>query len=237
MLVTSLVLTTQPGRARSVADLVGQLQGMERLSVEGDRSVRATWQVPDGQNAEPEGLSEVLRVIDVAQAAEGRVLRILMNGDLDEAVGVLAPPTLGGETSLEPEAAAGTRPEDHWRWRLRMAQRIAALIDAVRFGVKAAYVFGSTKNGTAGPASDIDLLLHVEGDDDRRRELAVWLDGWSQSLAEVNYLRTGYQTDGLLDVHYVTDADIDGGGNPFAAKIGAITDAARPLALSSATAP
>jgi hypothetical protein len=63
MLVTSLVLTTQPGRARSVADLVGQLQGMERLSVEGDHSVLATWHVPDGQNAEPEGLSEVLRAM------------------------------------------------------------------------------------------------------------------------------------------------------------------------------
>jgi hypothetical protein len=63
MLVTSLVLTTQPGRARSVAELVGQIQGMRRLSVEGDCSVLATWQVPDGQNAEPEGLSEVLRAM------------------------------------------------------------------------------------------------------------------------------------------------------------------------------
>lgn len=71
MLVTSLLLTTQPGRARSVADLVGQIRGMERLSVEGDRRVLATWHIPDGQNAEPEGLSEVLRamseeILDVA---------------------------------------------------------------------------------------------------------------------------------------------------------------------------
>jgi hypothetical protein len=63
MLVTSLMLTTQPGRARSVADLVGQLHGMERLSVEGDHSVLVTWHIPDGQNAEPEGLSEVLRAM------------------------------------------------------------------------------------------------------------------------------------------------------------------------------
>jgi hypothetical protein len=118
-----------------------------------------------------------------------------------------------------------------------MAQRIAALLDPARFGVKAAYVFGSTKNGTAGPASDVDLLLHVEPDEPRRHELATWLDGWSQSLAEMNYLRTGYKTDGLLDVHYVTDADIAGGGNPFAAKIGAITDAARPLPLGEAVPP
>jgi len=63
MLVTSLVLTTRPGRAQSVADLVGRLQGMERLSVEGDRSVLVTWHIPDGQHAEPEGLSEVLRAM------------------------------------------------------------------------------------------------------------------------------------------------------------------------------
>jgi hypothetical protein len=32
----------------------------------------------------------------------------------------------------------------------------------------------------------------------------------------------------------VTDEDIAGGGNAFAAKIGAVTDAARPLALGGA---
>jgi hypothetical protein len=167
-----------------------------------------------------EGLAEVVRVIDVPRATEGRVLRLLMNGDLDEAVGLLAAPVPAGETHVEPGTAIEARPDDHWRWRLRMAQRIAALIDPLRHGVKAAYVFGSTKNGTAGPSSDIDLLLHVEGDDGRRRELALWLDGWSQSLAEANYLRTGYRTDGLLDVHYVTDADIAGGTNAFASKSG-----------------
>jgi hypothetical protein len=115
-----------------------------------------------------------------------------------------------------------------------MAQRIAALMEPGRFGVKAAYVFGSTKNGTAGPASDLDLLLHVEADGSRRRELALWLDGWSQSLAEMNYLRTGYKTDGLLDVHFVTDEDI-ARGESFASKIGAVTDAARPLPLGPGT--
>jgi pyruvate, water dikinase len=183
-----------------------------------------------------EGLAEVVRVIDVPRATEGRVLRLLMNGDLDEAVGLLAAPVPAGETHVEPGTAVEARPDDHWRWRLRMAQRIAALIDPLRYGVKAAYVFGSTKNGTAGPASDIDLLLHVEGDDGRRRELALWLDGWSQSLAETNYLRTGYRTDGLLDVHYVTDGDIAGGTNAFASKIGAVTDAARPLPLGGGIA-
>jgi predicted nucleotidyltransferase len=179
------------------------------------------------------GLSAVLRVIDVPAATGGRVLRVLMNGDLDEAVGLLAQPSTG-PVHLEPEASAGGSPDDHWRWRLRMAQRLAASLDPARFGVKAAYVFGSTKNGTAGPESDIDLLVHVEGDERRRRELVLWLEGWSRSLAEVNHLRTGRRKEGLLDVHYVTDEDVASGIHPFAAKIGAATDAARPLELGSA---
>jgi pyruvate,water dikinase len=184
-----------------------------------------------------EPLAGVVRVIDVPRATGGRVLRILMNGDLDEAVGLLAAPAAAGEAHVEPVAVAEPRPDDHWRWRLRMAQRIAALIDPARFGVKAAYVIGSTKNATAGPASDIDLLLHVEADGERRRALSLWLDGWSQSLAEANYLRTGYRTEGLLDVHYVTDEDIAGGANPFATKIGAVTDPARPLPLGPQAPP
>ena len=35
----------------------------------------------------------------------------------------------------------------------------------------------------------------------------MWLEGWSLCLSEMNYLRTGYKTEGLLDVKIVTDAD------------------------------
>jgi hypothetical protein len=192
-------------------------------------------------------LADVIRVIDVPQAAEGRVLRVLMNGDLDEAVGLLVSPAAPREVRLAATATSATAPasstaaaavsagasaDDHWRWRMRMAQQVAAAIDPARFGVKAAYVVGSTKNATAGPASDIDLILHVGDEDERRRDLACWLEGWSEALAEVNYLRTGYRTGGLLDVHYVTDGDI-ARGTSFAAKIGAATDAARSLPIGS----
>lgn len=37
----------------------------------------------------------------------------------------------------------GTAPE-HWRWRHRFAERLASSMDAERFGVHAAYLFGST---------------------------------------------------------------------------------------------
>ena len=91
-----------------------------------------------------------------------------------------------------------------------MAEHIASEVDPARFGIKGMYVFGSTKNATAGPGSDIDLIVHVNGDEEARRQLEVWLEGWSLCLSEMNYLRTGYKTDGLLDVKIVTDADFAG---------------------------
>ena len=175
-------------------------------------------------------LSEVVHVIDVTQATDGLVLHVLMNADLDEAVGFFAPATLAqGDT---PERKTGTPQitEDYWRWRLRMAEHIAAEVDPARFGIKGMYVFGSTKNATAGPGSDIDLIVHQEANDDSRRLLEGWLEGWSLCLSEMNYLRTGYRTEGLLDVKIVTDEDFKNHSS-FASKIGAITDPARALPL------
>ncbi len=184
-------------------------------------------------------LSDVVRVIEVPRETDGLVLRVLLNADLDEAVGVL----VEGTSYESHRPAAGRRPrkerplegpqEDCWQWRLRMAERIASHLDPDRFGVKGVWVFGSTKNATAGPASDIDLLVHFDGTGDQRAQLEVWLEGWSLSLNEVNYLRTGYQCRGLLDVHIITDADIQARSS-FAVKIGAITDPARPLPLGTA---
>ena len=111
-----------------------------------------------------------------------------------------------------------------------MAERIASAVDPNRFGVKAIYVFGSTKNATAGPGSDIDLLVHFQGTPEQRHELLGWLEGWSLCLAEMNFQRTGYRTDGLLDVHIVTDDDI-AKKTSYAVKIGAATDPARLLPI------
>jgi predicted nucleotidyltransferase len=91
-------------------------------------------------------------------------------------------------------------------------------------------VFGSTKNATAGPGSDIDILIHFTGNEKQHDELMLWLEGWSLALAEINYLRTGYRTDRLLDVHVVTDEDISK-RTSYAAKIGAVTDPARSLPM------
>jgi hypothetical protein len=115
---------------------------------------------------------------------------------------------------------------------MRNVERIAAQMDPERFGIESLYIIGSVKNATAGPASDIDLLIHFTGTEKQLFELRAWLEGWSLSLAHQNFLRTGYRTDGLLDVHIVTDEDIRK-RTSFAIKIGAVSDAARLIPMGS----
>ncbi|MDD3023454.1 MAG: nucleotidyltransferase domain-containing protein, partial [Syntrophomonadaceae bacterium] len=185
-------------------------------------------------------LENVIRVIDVPEATGGDFLHINMNADLQEALGYLAPITAQNlaENSrdsflLDYSDISQDRYDDRfWRWRMYMAERIAHRLDGNSFGVKAIYVIGSTNNGTAGPGSDIDLVLHFDGSKEQRTLLEKWLSGWSHSLAEMNYLKTGYASDGLLDVHIITDEDI-AKKTSFAVKIGAITDPAQLLPMKS----
>ncbi|MGK2856510.1 MAG: PEP/pyruvate-binding domain-containing protein [Thermoanaerobaculia bacterium] len=180
-------------------------------------------------------LAGTIVVIDVARSTGGQTLQILMNGETDEAVAFLtdAPASDAEPIPMRRDDEGSPHHEDaHWKWRLRMVERLASLLDPKRFGVKALYLFGSTKNATAGPDSDIDLLVHFIGTEQQKSDLLAWLDGWSLSLGEINFLRTGRRLDGLLDVHVITDDDVLR-RTSFAAKIGATTDAARPLAMGA----
>ncbi len=178
-------------------------------------------------------LSDVIRVIDIPQSSHGQVMQILMNADSSEAVAILGTP---GDTPSsayhQPPTTEGKSREEHWRWRLQSAEMIAAHLDAKRFGVQGFYIFGSTKNATAGPKSDIDLLIHFRGSPTQHQELSLWLEGWNVSLGYWSYLRTGHRIKSLLDIHIVTDDDIQN-KTSFAVKIGALNDPARPLHMGT----
>ncbi len=179
---------------------------------------------------EYEPLANVVRILDIPQIAGNRVLRVLTNGEEDKAIGLLTDAAVSFDP-VEKSIDGDLEQRDHsWRWRQGMAERIAAELDPRRFGVAALYLLGSVKNATAGPGSDIDLLIHFRGTEKQRQDLDNWLTGWSLCLDELNYLRTGYRSDGLLDIHLITDDDIRRRSS-FAVKIDAITDAARPLPL------
>jgi hypothetical protein len=170
-----------------------------------------------------------VRVIDIPGSTDGKILRVLVNADFDEAVAFFSNPQ-SKTFEQESQEISEWRTNDQWRWRYKMAERIAAQINFESYGIKGIYIFGSTKNATAAAGSDIDLLVHIEHYNERIDELKLWLDGWSQCLSEINFNRTGYKTNGLLDVHFVTDHDIDI-KTSWASKINAVTDAAKPLRI------
>jgi pyruvate, water dikinase len=180
--------------------------------------------------------TDIVRVIDVATAAHGKVLQVLMNVEINEAVALLTEHTeLHDEEDLRLKLGQprGMKQKDvHWQWRLRNVEKMAAQLDPERFGVKKFYLFGSVKNAHAGPASDIDILIHFDGSEAQKKDLSNWLEGWSLALSQINFLRTGHMTEGLLDVHIITDEDIKK-KTSFAIKIGAVSDPARPLAIGT----
>jgi hypothetical protein len=155
-----------------------------------------------------------------------------MNAEEHLALAFLSDPSENIELEKDDLATRTDRKSNdvHWRWRLRNIERLAEQIDPERFGVKACYLFGSTKNATARVESDIDILIHFQGTEEQKEDLLTWLEGWSLCLSQINYFRTGCKTNGLIDAYLVTDADI-ANRESYAVKIGAVTDAARPLAI------
>jgi hypothetical protein len=128
----------------------------------------------------------------------------------------------------DPPGLLPVQPDIHWKWRYDMACKIAEKLDFEKFGVEAIYLIGSAKNATSGPASDIDLLLHFRGTGRQEKELRAWINGWSLCLSEINYLKTGYRSDGLIDLHLITGEDI-ANKTSYACMIGSVNDGARLL--------
>lgn len=177
-------------------------------------------------------LKDTVKVIDVKSVTEGCILKLLMNAEANEALAYLADASVNEESETQVEVQADLKAEDHWRWRYRMAEKIASELDGEKFGVKAFYLFGSTKNAIAGPKSDINVLIQANGTEGQKKDLLNWLEGWSLCLKEMNYLRTGYKVESILDIKLVAENDNDN-KDLYAAKIGAATNAAKELPLKN----
>jgi len=175
-------------------------------------------------------LAPVVRVIQVDLASPGLSLSVMMNGEIERAVGVLVEPHAADGAVGWGEGAAVT---DHAHWRWEMAHRIAEAVDHDRFGVRGVYLVGGVRDGHAGPATDLDLVVHDSGDPSKRASLETWLAGWDRALAAINEMRTGLLVDRLLDIRYASDEEVRAGTG--AATLLASPD--RALALPSLGAP
>ncbi|MBK8165711.1 MAG: pyruvate, phosphate dikinase [bacterium] len=160
-------------------------------------------------------LEHCVRVIDVPAAAQGRVLRIYQNAELDHAVAVLEEP---GERRLpgagRATVAVADSPLRHARWRRQVAEELARALDPAESGVVAVHLRGSVADGRASAESDIDLVVRFGGDAGQRARLEAWLDGWNRALAVANQQTTGVRVERLLDVVIVDADDQDVAGGP-----------------------
>lgn len=125
-----------------------------------------------------------------------------------------------------PDGILPVKADAHWIWRLDVAKRMADKLDFQKYGVKSFYLIGSVKDATCGPGSDIDLLLHIDGDNVQQMRLREWIEGWSLGLDELNFSKTGIRSDGLIDLHLVTDDDIKN-QDSFASMITSVYNRAR----------
>ncbi len=155
-------------------------------------------------------LSDTIKIINVPEATNGMIMRLLMNADDEEAVAILTQPSVLPiyNTSAMPQKENLFNEPLHWR--LHIADLLASKLDGKRFGVKGIYLFGTVFNLAAGANSDIDLLVEFDGNDEQRERLWSWLEGWNDSLSEFNYIQTGYRLPNILDIHIITADDLEG---------------------------
>jgi len=90
-----------------------------------------------------------------------------------------------------------------------MAESIVLKLDGERFNVNGVYLFGTVFHENAGPNSDIDLLIHFDGDEEQKHELLLWFEGWNLCLSHINYIRTGYDLDKFIDLTILSSEEIE----------------------------
>lgn len=91
--------------------------------------------------------------------------------------------------------------DTHWQWRERLICGIVEKFDESKFGSAKIHLGGSTERGEATHGSDIDLYIEHQGTGLEKERLLYWLEGWSQSVAEIARIQTGELfPDGVINV-------------------------------------
>lgn len=93
--------------------------------------------------------------------------------------------------------------------------RLAICMDAVNtldfdlYQIKKIYLAGSVKKMCAGPGSDIDLIIHDEGNIECRNMIKTWFSAWSAAAksnpANKNFIEI---KDELFELHFISDENI-----------------------------
>ncbi len=153
-------------------------------------------------------LEKVLKVINIPESYKGKRLRVLMNADKNEAIAFLAAPNIKLKRNGSPECDEKNIHQEPWELRMEIAERIAAYIKKGQYGLKSIYLFGTVFHKNASAGSDIDLLVHYDGQQQNLEKLKIWFEAWNYSLNEMIFNQTGLRLERFIDVIYITDDDL-----------------------------
>ncbi|MGQ9819046.1 MAG: PEP/pyruvate-binding domain-containing protein [Candidatus Kapaibacteriales bacterium] len=153
-------------------------------------------------------LSNVLKVINVQKETNGKILRVLANGDLNLAVGFFIESQTSPIYYLSSEKEKSElQLEEPWEKRWKFVEKMIDALNLKKYGIKAIYLFGTVYNRTAKESSDIDLLVHYDGNPENLIALKAWFEPWNYLLQEIIFTTTGFRLKKALDVYYITDEE------------------------------
>ncbi len=154
-----------------------------------------------------EDLANIIKVINVPESYGGKILRLLMNAEEESAIAYITDkstkPTYG-DTGQE----NGTYFEEPWRKRVKIAEAFAAELDSEKYGVKKAYLFGTTYHKNAAANSDVDILLIFDGNSGMKSALEEYVFGWNMALCVSHYEATGFELRRMIDAHIKTEREV-----------------------------
>lgn len=154
-------------------------------------------------------ISHIVKVVSVPKETNGKVLRIFNNTQLGVSTGILS------QSSISPVVLINRRKdisklkiEEPWEIRWKFVEKLVGKISPMKFGVKGIYLYGTVFTKIASDTSDVDILVHYDGDPRHKELMDAWFEPWNIMLQEIIYINTGFLRPKPLDVHYITDAEL-----------------------------
>lgn len=152
-------------------------------------------------------ISHIVKVINIREMKFGKILRVLMNSTEERAIAYFT--EIDPQSGIKSIKTNAVNTSEAQNWRTRMAEAFAQSIDMKKYNIYAVYLAGSVFKGDATPESDINLIIHSNAEQSIKEDFLKWANGWDSALKSINYNRTGFQLDHILDIAIVSDEDID----------------------------
>jgi len=151
-------------------------------------------------------LKDYVKVIDVPEAHNGLIVRVLMNGDEDQGMALLLKP---GQKITRTEVIKDHYSDDFGKdisdtnlWFQSMIKRLVKEIDYQKFGILRIYEYGRSND------KKIELIFLMKNKRKEFPELTCWLKGWNVSLSHMIYLKFGKKVENVFEFSFIENSDL-----------------------------